>query len=112
MDRFGALLQPFTIKNVTFKNRVMSTGHAPGYGKDGKPQECYQLYHEEKAKGGLGLSIFGGSTTVAVASPANEYNQISAADGSVVPFFQEFAERMYGHGAKLMIQLTHIGRKM
>ncbi len=112
MDRFGALLQPFTIKHLTFKNRVMSTGHAPGYGKDGKPQERYQLYHEEKAKGGIGLSIFGGSTTVAVDSPANEYNQISAADDSVIPYFKEFAERMHGHGAKLMIQLTHIGRKM
>ena len=112
MDRYGALLQPFTIKGVTFKNRIMSTGHAPGYAKDSKPQERYQLYHEEKAKGGVGLSIFGGSTTVAVDSPANEYNQISAADDSVVPYFQEFAARMHGHGAKLMIQLTHIGRKM
>ncbi len=112
MDRYGALLQPFTIKGVTFKNRVMSTGHAPGYGKDGKPQERYQLYHEEKAKGGIGLSIFGGSTTVAIDSPANEYNQISAADDSVIPYFKEFAERMHRHGAKLMVQLTHIGRKM
>ena len=37
MGQYDALLQPFTLKGVTFRNRVMSTSHAPGYGKDGKP---------------------------------------------------------------------------
>ena len=55
-----ALLKPFTIKGLTIRNRVMSTSHAPSYGKDGKPQERYQLYHEEKARGGIGLTMFGG----------------------------------------------------
>ena len=40
-----ALLKPLTIKGLTIRNRVMSTSHAPGYGRDGKPQERYQLYH-------------------------------------------------------------------
>lgn len=111
MGQHDALFKPFTIKGVTFKNRIMSTSHAPGYGKDGKPQERYQAYHEEKAKGGLGLTMFGGVTTVAVDSPANEYNQINASDDSVIPFFQQLADRVHKHGAKLMVQLSHIGRK-
>ncbi|MEX6505068.1 FAD-dependent oxidoreductase [Jiella sp. M17.18] len=106
-----ALLKPLTIKGVTFRNRVMSTSHAPGYGKDGKPQERYQLYHEEKAKGGIGLTMFGGSSSVALDSPAAPWNQISVADDSVVPFFREFSDRIHRHGAKLMIQLTHMGRR-
>jgi dimethylglycine catabolism A len=112
VGQYDALLKPFTIKGLTFKNRVFSTSHAPGYAKDGKPQERYQLYHEEKAKGGLGLTMFGGVTTVAIDSPANEYNQISAADDSVIPYFQQLADRVHEHGAKLMVQLSHIGRKM
>ena len=112
MAEYDALLKPFTLKGVTFRNRIMSTSHAPGYAKDGKPQERYQLYHEEKAKGGIGLTSFGGVTTVAIDSPANEYNQISAADDSVIPYFQQFSERIHKHGAKLMVQLSHIGRKM
>ena len=78
---------------------------------DGKPQERYQLYHEEKAKGGIGLTMFGGSSSVALDSPAAPWNQISVADDSVVPFFQQFADRVHKHGAKLMIQLTHMGRR-
>jgi 2,4-dienoyl-CoA reductase-like NADH-dependent reductase (Old Yellow Enzyme family) len=89
----------------------MSTSHAPGYGKDGKPQERYQLYHEEKAKGGIGLTMFGGSSSVSLDSPAAPWNQISVADDSVIPYFLQFAERVHRHGAKLMIQLTHMGRR-
>lgn len=106
-----ALLKPLTIKGLTIRNRVMSTSHAPSYGKDGKPQQRYQLYHEEKAKGGIGLTMFGGSSSVSVDSPAAPWNQISVADDSVVPFFQEFSDRIHRHGAKLMIQLTHMGRR-
>ncbi|MBH0237380.1 NADH:flavin oxidoreductase [Methylobrevis albus] len=106
-----ALLKPLTIRGLTIRNRVMSTSHAPGYGKDGKPQERYQLYHEEKARGGIGLTMFGGSSSVAVDSPAAPWNQISVADDSVIPYFQQFADRVHRHGAKLMIQLTHMGRR-
>src|SRR5918995_1062410 len=106
-----ALLKPLTIKGLTIRNRVMSTSHAPGYGSDGKPKERYQLYHEEKAKGGIGLTMFGGSSSVAIDSPAAPWNQISVADDSVIPFFQEFADRIHRHGAALMIQLTHMGRR-
>ncbi|MFK8250357.1 oxidoreductase [Ancylobacter terrae] len=106
-----ALLKPLTIKGLTIRNRVMSTSHAPGYGKDGKPQERYQLYHMEKAKGGIGLTMFGGSSSVAIDSPAAPWNQISVADDSVIPYFRQFAERVHAHGAKLMIQLTHMGRR-
>ena len=60
------LLQPLRLKTLTLKNRVMSTAHAPAYVEDGLPQLRYQLYHEEKAKGGLALTMFGGSSTVAI----------------------------------------------
>ena len=106
-----ALLKPLRIKGLTIRNRVMSTSHAPGYGNDGKPQERYQLYHEEKARGGIGLTMFGGSSSVALDSPATPWNQISVADDSVVPYFREFADRIHRHGARLMIQLTHMGRR-
>ena len=49
----------------------MSTAHAPSYVEDGLPQLRYQLYHEEKAKGGLALTMFGGSSSVAPDSPSS-----------------------------------------
>ena len=50
------LLQPFKLKHLTLKNRIMSTSHACGLEVGGMPQEAYQRYHLEKAKGGLALS--------------------------------------------------------
>lgn len=108
---FEALLRPLTLKKLTIRNRIMSTSHAPSYGSEGMPKERYQLYHEEKAKGGIGLTMFGGSSSVAVDSPAAPWNQISVADDGVIPYFREFSGRIHAHGAALMIQLTHMGRR-
>ena len=64
------VLEPFQLKGLRLKNRIMSTAHAPSYVEDGKPKQRYRLYHEEKAKGGLALTMFGGSTIAAQDSPS------------------------------------------
>ena len=104
------LLQPFRLKHLTLKNRIMSTAHAPNYVADAKPKERYQLYHEEKAKGGLALTMFGGSSNVAPDSPS-VFGQIDVGDDSVVPYLGELAERVHRHGAAVMCQITHMGRR-
>ena len=53
------LLQPFTLKHLTLRNRILSTSHAPNYVEDRLPQRRYRKYHGEKARGGLALSMFG-----------------------------------------------------
>ncbi len=63
------LMQPFQLRHLTLKNRVMSTRHAILYQVDGAPKQRYQLYHEEKAKGAIALTMFGGSSNVAPDSP-------------------------------------------
>ncbi|OCC05364.1 N-methylproline demethylase [Labrys sp. WJW] len=110
MAKYQALLKPLTIKNITFRNRIMSTSHAPGYAEDGMPGERYQLYHVEKAKGGIGLTMFGGSSSVALDSPLS-FNQISVSEDRVLPYLTQFAERVHAHGAAIMCQITHIGRR-
>src|SRR5262249_36103155 len=67
--RADPLFQPLTIKHLTLRNRVMSTSHACGLEDGGMPTERYQLYHEEKAKGGLALTMIGGSSNIAPDSP-------------------------------------------
>ncbi len=104
------LLQPFRLKHLTFKNRVMSTAHAPNYVEDGLPRQRYQLYHEEKAKGGLALTMFGGASSIAPDSPAS-FGQIDLGHDRVVPVLQEFSERIHAHGCALMVQMTHAGRR-
>jgi 2,4-dienoyl-CoA reductase-like NADH-dependent reductase (Old Yellow Enzyme family)/thioredoxin reductase len=104
------LLQPLKVGHVTLKNRIMSTSHACGLDKDGYPQEAYQAYHEEKAKGGLALTMFGGSSNVAPDSP-NTFRQLHLGNDGCIPHLQKFAERIHAHGCALMCQITHLGRR-
>jgi len=112
---FGAgawphLLTPVTIRGRTFRNRVVSTAHAPGYAEGGLPLERYQAYHEEKAKGGIGLTMFGGSSNVSRES-GSIYGQIYVGSDVVIPAFRQLAERVHRHGAGLICQITHMGRR-
>lgn len=104
------LLQPFRLKKLVIRNRVLSTSHACGLEVDGLPKERYQLYHAEKAYGGIGLTMFGGSSNVAPDSP-NVFRQLNVGNDNIIPYFQEFAERIHKLGSKLMCQITHLGRR-
>ncbi len=110
MGQYDALFQPLRIKNVTIRNRIMSTSHAPAYGENGMPGERYQAYHEEKAKGGLGLDMFGGSSTIAIECPPT-FGQLSVAEDRVIPYLQKMSERIHRHGAKTFCQISHSGRR-
>lgn len=104
------LLQPLTIRNLTLRNRIMSTSHASGLEEGGMPGEAYQRYHEEKARGGLALSMFGGSSNVDLDSP-NIFRQLNVGTDDIIPHFERFSERMHDLGAALMCQITHLGRR-
>ncbi len=109
-DTKDPLLQPLTIRHITFRNRVMSTSHACGLEEGGLPKEAYQAYHEEKARGGIGLTMFGGSSNVSPDSP-NVFRQLYVGSDEIIEYFQQFSERVHSHGAKLMCQITHLGRR-
>jgi 2,4-dienoyl-CoA reductase-like NADH-dependent reductase (Old Yellow Enzyme family) len=104
------LLKSFSIKHVVFRNRIMSTSHACGLEVNGMPEEAYQRYHEEKAKGGIALSMFGGSSNVDRDSP-NIFRQLNVGSDTIIPYLQSFSSRMHAHGAALMCQITHLGRR-
>lgn len=108
--RQDPLLQPLKIRHLTLRNRIMSTSHACGLEEGGMPTERYQLYHEEKAKGGLALTMFGGSSNVAPDSP-NIFRQLNVGVDQVIPWLQQFSERIHKHGAAIMCQITHLGRR-
>lgn len=104
------LLQPFKLKHLVLRNRIMSTSHACGLEEGGLTLDRYQTYHVEKAKGGIALSMFGGSSNVAPDSP-NTFRQLNVGIDEAIPHLQRFAERMHAEGAALMCQITHLGRR-
>ncbi|HZP80074.1 MAG TPA: FAD-dependent oxidoreductase [Chthonomonadaceae bacterium] len=111
MAEFKHLFTPIQIGNLTLKNRIYTTGHVPAFAENGYPKERYQRYVAEKAKGGGGLVMFGGSTSVSENSPATEWSMIANRDDSIIPYYRQMAEAVHPHGAKIISQLTHMGRR-
>ena len=111
-DRVTAdpLLQPYKLKHLTLKNRVMTTSHEPAYPEDGMPKARYRAYHEERAKGGVALAMTAGSAAVSRDSPP-VFNNILAYRDEVVPWIRELTDALHEHGCAAMIQLTHLGRR-
>ena len=104
------LLQPFQLKHLTLKNRLMTTSHEPAYPEDGMPKERYRAYHVARAKGGVALTMTAGSAAVSRDSPP-VFNNILAFKDEVVPWLRALADECHEHGAAVMIQLTHLGRR-
>jgi 2,4-dienoyl-CoA reductase-like NADH-dependent reductase (Old Yellow Enzyme family) len=104
------LLQPYRLKHLVLKNRVMSTSHEPAYSEDGMPKERYRLYHAEKAKGGMALTMTAGSAIVSRDSPA-AFGNLHLYDDAIVPWLAELTDACHEHDCKVMIQITHLGRR-
>ena len=104
------LLQPFLLKNLTLRNRIMTTSHEPAYPEDGMPKERYRAYHEERAKAGVALAMTAGSAAVSKDSPP-VFNNVLAYKDEVVPWIQNLTDGCHEHGCAVMIQLTHLGRR-
>ena len=104
------LLQPFQLRHLTLRNRLMSTSHEPFYSEDGMPKDRYRLYHVEKAKGGIALTMTAGSAVVSPDSPPVFGNLLAYKD-EIVPWLHRLADDCHAHGAAVMIQMTHLGRR-
>ena len=104
------LLQPYRLKHLTLRNRIMTTSHEPAYPEDGMPKDRYRLYHLERAKAGVALTMTAGSAAVSRDSPP-VFNNILAYKDEVVGWMKRLADDCHEAGAAVMIQLTHLGRR-
>jgi 2,4-dienoyl-CoA reductase-like NADH-dependent reductase (Old Yellow Enzyme family) len=104
------LLQPFQLKHLTLKNRLMISSHEPNYHEEGMPKDRYRLYHVERAKGGVALTMTAGSASVAADSPP-AFGNLHAYKDEIVPWLKKIADQCHDYGTAVMIQLTHLGRR-
>ena len=102
------LLQPYQLKHLTLKNRIMTTAHEPAYTEDGMPKDRYRAYHAERARGGVAMVMTAGSALVSRDSPA-AFGNLQAYRDEIVPWMAKLADECHGHGCAVMIQLTHLG---
>jgi 2,4-dienoyl-CoA reductase-like NADH-dependent reductase (Old Yellow Enzyme family)/thioredoxin reductase len=102
------LLQPFTLGNLTLRNRVVFTPHEPAYTEDGMPKDRYLAYSRERARGGAGLVGIGGSAVISKDSPA-VFGNIDMSRDEAVGWLRSLGDAVHDEGAKVVIQLTHLG---
>lgn len=104
------LLQPYQLKHLKLRNRIMTTSHEPAYPEDGMPKARYRAYHVARAKAGVALTMTAGSASVSRDSPP-VFNNVLAYKDEVVGWMKQLADECHEHGAAVMIQLTHLGRR-
>ncbi len=104
------LLQPYRLKHLTLRNRIMTTSHEPAYPEDGMPKKLYRAYHVERAKAGVAMTMTAGSAAISRDSPP-VFNNILAYKDEVVGWMKDLTDECHEHGAAVMIQLTHLGRR-
>ena len=91
------LLQPYQLKHLTLRNRIMSTAHEPNYHEDGMPKDQYRLYHVEKAKGGIAMTMTAGSAIVSQDSPPAFGNLLAYKD-EIIPWLKRLTDECHDYG--------------
>lgn len=105
------LFTPFTIKNVTLKNRIVMSPMCmySSHNEDGHIQNWHRTHYTSRAVGQVGLIIV-------EATAVTPQGRISPQDLGIwsddhINGLQELVSLMKEHGAKTGIQLAHAGRK-
>lgn len=109
--QFPTLFSPLQIRNKTIKNRIASTAHVTIFTEDGMPADRERRYYLEKAKGGAGMLIGFGSSSVHPTSPALDWKVVEMFHDRVIPHLQKFSDAIHEHGALMLAQITHRGRR-
>jgi 2,4-dienoyl-CoA reductase-like NADH-dependent reductase (Old Yellow Enzyme family) len=107
--RFPLLFSPFSIRDVTFKNRIFSTGHGTRLG-DRIVTDALIAYHEARARGGAGLIV----TEVIGVHETSYYvgRTLRGETDDIIPSLAKLAKTIHGYDCRIISQVFHAGREM
>jgi 2,4-dienoyl-CoA reductase-like NADH-dependent reductase (Old Yellow Enzyme family) len=111
MTAYPRLLSEWRLRNTTLKNRVVFPPTCPSWVNNPQSASFIELataYYEERASGGVGLIIIGG-THVTEDSIAAPLAQPGLWDDRQIEGFAKVADAVHKHGCKLAVQLRHTG---
>lgn len=108
--RFPHLFSPLTLRGVTLRNRILSTGHDTTLPSDGTVNAALIAYHQARAKGGAGLIV----TQVAGVHETARYTShlLMATSDDCIPGYRALAEAVHAEGCAIFSQLFHPGREI
>ena len=110
---FPHLFAPLQVGPVKVRNRLYVTAHGPGYTVPDPtlpgfslPAANVQDYYVERARGGVGLIIQGGT----VVDPTSEYPSLwQLFNDRAVESWAPIVRAVHEHGTKMFVQLMHGG---
>lgn len=105
-SQFQYLFTPIKIRDVTIRNRIVSTGHGTMLGDRGVPSQRLIDYHVERSKGGCGMIV----VELASVHPTCRAPLIGW-DERLIPKYKALTDAVHEHGAKIVLQIGHIGRQ-
>ncbi len=108
-SKYSHIFEPFTVKRMTTKNRIMMTPMGTNFGEqNGEMSFLHIDYYEQRAKGGTGLLIV---ENASVYSPqgSNGTTQLRIDADNYIPRLFNLCERVHKHGACIAIQINHAG---
>lgn len=109
--QYPRLFEEGRIGRMTVKNRIVMPPMATNYaGPSGEPTERLIGYYTERAKGGAGLIIVE-NVQVKYPQGKNVACQLRLDQDKFIPGFQELAEAVHAHQARIFIQIHHAGRQ-
>lgn len=109
VTQFKLLFSPLTIKEVTFRNRIVMPAMNNNFANsDGSVSDQYRDYYVERGRGGAALII----NSPAYVDPAarKRAGGILLHDDRLIPQMKVFTDAIHATGARVFQQLNHNGR--
>jgi len=104
------VFEPVMIRNLKLKNRLMMSAMVTNYSTEaGKVTPRLVAYHQERARGGVAMI----ETEAAYVHPGGKgyVHQLGIYADDLVPGLKWLIRVIHAHGARLMVQLFHAGRR-
>ncbi|MBH0229787.1 NADPH dehydrogenase NamA [Halobacillus yeomjeoni] len=105
------LFSPFTIKNVTLKNRIVMSPMCmySAYDQDGHTQPFHIAHYESRAAGQVGLVMTEATSVLPEGRISHE--DLGIWEDAHIEGLRDITASIHRHDAKAAIQLAHAGRK-
>lgn len=105
------LLEPISIKNIAFKNRIMMSPMCM-YSvekQDGIATDFHYVHYVTRAVGGVGYIML--ESTAVQPNGRISYEDLGLWDDKHIEPLKKIVDAVHSYGAKIGVQLSHAGRK-
>jgi 2,4-dienoyl-CoA reductase (NADPH2) len=102
--------EPFELRGVTLRNRLVATAHASGLVQGGLPVAGDDAYWRRLAAGGAAMLIGGGTVTAPESAPRRGNIQ-EAWRPEIVDPWRRRVRAIHDEGGVAVVQLVHLGRE-